>query len=71
MASIILLIIWLLALAWTALTTLAVIALRPDQVASRIERLSRLWPLTGAVPLALLTIALAKACPVFACATDC
>ncbi len=56
---IIMLVLWLIALTWTALTTLAMIALRPDQVASRIERLSRLWPLTGAVPLALLTIALA------------
>jgi hypothetical protein len=50
---------WVAALLWTGWTTLCAIALRPDDQASALERLSRLWPLTGALPLAGLSYALA------------
>lgn len=52
--------LWLLSLAWTVFTTLHAIALRPDPQASRFEKLSRAWPLTGAIPLALATLLLAR-----------
>jgi len=52
-------ILWIIALAWTVLTVLHAIALRPDAQATRMERLSCAWPLTGALPLAGLSISLA------------